>query len=133
MSRDHTKLRVFQEADRLVDAVYRVSEDFSGSERYGLQSQVRRAAVSVTCNLVEGCARRRAGECVNFFNIALGSASETRYLLEVAGRVGACQKGSVTELLEGYARVIRQLERLVQAMSRLAVSDRGPSTVDRRP
>ena len=53
--RDHTKLKVFELADRLTLSVYRHSATFPAVERYGLQSQVRRAAVSIAANIVEGC------------------------------------------------------------------------------
>jgi four helix bundle protein len=83
MSRDHRKLRVFVMADGLVTKIYSISQQFPVAERFGLQSQLRRGAVSVACNIVEGCARRGTSEYLNFLNIAAGSASETRYLVEV--------------------------------------------------
>ena len=76
MSRDHRKLRVFTLADRLVVEVYRASSGFPASERYGLQGQLRKAAVSSAVNIVEGSARRTDGEYLHFLNIALASAAD---------------------------------------------------------
>jgi four helix bundle protein len=88
MSRDHTKLRAFQLADSVVIDIYGETRSFPPEERFGLQSQVRRAAVSAASNLVEGSARRGEGEYLNFCNISCASAFETRYLLDLAFRLG---------------------------------------------
>ena len=55
--RDHTKLRAFELADEVAIIIYQVTRDFPKEELYGLTSQMRRAAVSVPSNIVEGCAR----------------------------------------------------------------------------
>src|SRR5258707_12106542 len=88
MSRDHTKLRAFQLADSLVIDIYREMKGFPPEERFGLQSQIRRAAVSAATNLVEGSARRGELEYLNFCNISCASAFETRYLLDLSFRLG---------------------------------------------
>jgi four helix bundle protein len=57
MSRDHRQLRVFHLADQLATEVYRITQQFPNDERFGIQSQIRRAAVSTVANLVEERAR----------------------------------------------------------------------------
>ena len=87
MSRDHRKLHVFVLADSLVTRIYGVTINFPVAERFGLQSQMRRSALSVPTNIVEGSARRSTREYVNVLNIAAGAAAEVRYLAEVSERL----------------------------------------------
>ena len=71
--RDHTKLRAFELADEVVLLIYRATREFPKEEMYGLTSQMRRAAVSVPSNIVEGCARESQAEYLRFLEIAFGS------------------------------------------------------------
>jgi hypothetical protein len=68
--RDHTKLRAFQLADELVLLIYRTTSSFPKEEIYGLISQMRRAAISVPSNIVEGCTRESQVEYLRFLEIA---------------------------------------------------------------
>jgi len=86
--RDHTRLKVFSMADQLALSVYRETRQFPDTERFGLQSQVRRAAVSVAANIVEGCARSSQAEYLRFLDIAYGSARELQYELDLCLRLG---------------------------------------------
>ena len=73
---DFRNLEVWQVAQRLALQVYRVPADFPSAERYGLTAQMRRAAVSVTSNIVEGTARGSDRETARFLRMALASAAE---------------------------------------------------------
>ena len=83
MSRDPSKLKVFQLADELVAELHRCTRSSPAEERCGLQARIRRAAESVPTNIVEGCARREGLPA-----LALGSAFEVPYLLRLAPNVG---------------------------------------------
>ena len=86
--RDHTKLRAFELADEIVLLIYRLTVKFPKEEVYSLTSQMRRAAISVPSNIVEGCARESKLEYVRFLDISFGSLRELHYQFGVALRLG---------------------------------------------
>ena len=88
--RDHTKLRAFVLADELAIYIYTLTQKFPKDEMYGITSQMRRAAVSVPSNIVEGCTRQGEVEYLRFLEIAVGSLRELHYQLSLAQRLGYC-------------------------------------------
>jgi four helix bundle protein len=112
-------LDVFQLADALVVRVYHATRHVPVEERYGLQRQVRRAATSVPCNIIEGCARRRPREYLHFVNIALGSAADTQYLLDLATRLEFLSASDATALCSGDEELSKKLQKLLQAIGRM--------------
>ena len=90
--RNHTKLRAFELADELAVMIYRTTNDFPREEVYGLTSQMRRAAVSVPSNIVEGCARESQVEYLRFLEIAFASLRELHYQFGLARRLGYLDK-----------------------------------------
>lgn len=85
--RDHTKLRAFEIADEVAILIYQITAKFPRAELYGLTSQMRRAAVSVPSNIVEGCARDTQADYQRFLTIAFGSLRELHYQLSLSKRL----------------------------------------------
>jgi four helix bundle protein len=86
--RDHTKLRAFVLADEVAALIYEVTADFPRQEIYGITAQMRRAAVSVPSNIVEGCARDSEADYLRFLYIAFGSLRELHYQIDLSKRLG---------------------------------------------
>lgn len=87
MSRDHRRLDAFKLADEMAIRVYSATREFPRAEIYGLRAQIRRAAVSTSTNIVEGCARESDREYARFLEMAFGSCREVIYLVDLAGRL----------------------------------------------
>lgn len=85
--RDHTKLRAFEIADEVAILIYQITAKFPKDELYGLTSQMRRAAVSVPSNIVEGCARDTQADYRRFLTVAFGSLRELHYQLSLSKRL----------------------------------------------
>ncbi|MBU0766900.1 four helix bundle protein [Patescibacteria group bacterium] len=84
MNRTYEKLVAWKEAHDLCLWVYRASRKFPSEEKYGLTSQMRRAAYSVPMNIAEGNARRSSKEKARFFEISLASLEELHYQCRLA-------------------------------------------------
>ena len=81
-------LRVWQKSHALALEIYRRTKSFPRDEIYGITSQLRRAALSVPTNIVEGYGRKGDKELSRFINISLGSLAEVEYLLEFSREIG---------------------------------------------
>lgn len=84
----YKKLIVWDKANEFAKAVYLESKSFPKEEMFGITSQLRRAALSVPTNIVEGYARAGKAELKHFLNIALSSLTEAEYLLEFSKDLG---------------------------------------------
>ncbi len=82
MEKGYKKLLVWQKANEFAKRVYMITKQFPKEEIYGITFQLRRSALSIPTNIVEGTGRQGKKELKQFANIALGSLFETEYLLE---------------------------------------------------
>jgi four helix bundle protein len=118
MSRDYRKLDTFNLGDALAVCIYRETADFPPSERYGLRSQLRRAAVSVPSNIVEGSARRSERDYIRFLEIALSSAYETDYLVDLSYRLSLLTGQGHLRCKNCSLSTVRSLQKLIAALGR---------------
>ena len=110
--RTHRDLDVWKLSLDWVEAVYRCSALWPSDERFGLISQVRRAAVSVAANIAEGAGRKGTGEFVQFIGVARGSLAEVETHLLIAGRLGYLTPDQLQPLLAEMERIGRMLSAL---------------------
>jgi four helix bundle protein len=103
--RPHQNLAAWLKALDLITDVYKGTERFPKEERYGLTSQIRRAAVSIPANIAEGAGRHSKKEFAHFLSNSQGSASELETELVIAHRLGYLDETT-------FARLIAQLERI---------------------
>lgn len=115
--RDHRRLRAFTLANSLAVAVYAATRGFPREEAFGLTAQMRRAAVSVPANIVEGCARDTRNEYRNFLNIAFGSLRELGYYVDLSRQLGYISAEKATALAGQYEECARVLSGLLRAVT----------------
>jgi four helix bundle protein len=112
--RPHEKLEAWSAAKDFVVEVYRSTETFPKEEKFGLTSQIRRAAVSVPANIAEGAARQSDKEFIYFLSKAQGSASELETELVIAYRLEYLTHSRFVEL----QAMLDKIGRLITGLSR---------------
>ncbi|MFN2514993.1 MAG: four helix bundle protein [Pyrinomonadaceae bacterium] len=119
--RPHEKLDVWKKGIDFVVAVYRATENFPKEERFGLTSQIRRAAVSIPANIAEGAGRKSYNEFAHFLSNSQGSASEVETELLIASRLSYVEESSYLALrssLDEIGRMLTGLSRHLEKRGR---------------
>jgi four helix bundle protein len=96
-ARSFRELVVWQRSIQLATLIYRLTQSFPREELYGLTSQLRRAAVSVSSNIAEGQGRLSSGEFRQFLGVARGSNFELQTQLEIARQLGLAAGALIDE------------------------------------
>ncbi len=117
-TQNYKDLLVWQKGIALAKAIYGLTRSFPAEEKFGLVSQMRRAAVSIPSNLAEGQARRTTGEFVQFISHAEGSAAELDTQLILAAELDFCEKATAMPIYELIDEIRRMLNALRRAISR---------------
>jgi four helix bundle protein len=110
---DFRKLRVWHEANALTLSVYGATRGFPDEERFGLTSQMRKAAASIQSNIAEGSGRRTRPDIAHFIQTAIGSSAELTNQLLLSRDLGYLEPGDFTQLNDHVNHVSRMLVRLL--------------------
>jgi len=118
-TRGYKDLLVWQKGMLLVKGVYRLTLSFPSDEKFGLTSQMRRAAVSIPSNIAEGQARRSTGEFIQFVSHAEGSVAELDTQLLIAVDLSYCSSSeaqALFDLLLELRKMLNSLRRKLQGI-----------------
>jgi len=107
-------LEVWHLSISLAEQIYKLTRNFPPEEKFGMISQLRRSAISISNNICEGKGRLTAGEFRNFLSIARGSSYEVNNLLELSLRFGYCKAEEQINLSELNDKISAMLFKLIQ-------------------
>ncbi|WP_283743069.1 four helix bundle protein [Sideroxydans sp. CL21] len=114
---DYRELIVWQKAMDLVTEIYQTTSSFPSEERFGLSSQIRRAAVSVPSNIAEGHGRKATGAYLNHLSIAYGSLMEMETQLQIALRLEFISSTTTSALLNKTTEIGKMLNGLKKSLA----------------
>ena len=109
MIKNFKTLDIWKRSRSLVLAVYKSTTEFPSTEKFGLSSQIQRAAVSVPSNIAEGCGRNTNKDLSRFIDISIGSICELETQLYLAYDLGYISKGSGTSLVNEISEIRKMM------------------------
>jgi len=115
--RPHKKLEVWKKAIEFVTKIYRITEKYPDSEKFGLISQIRRSAISIPSNIAEGAARTGKKEFTQFLSIAQGSTSELETQLIISNNLGFLKEENM-HLLDELDEISRMIIGLIRSLKK---------------
>jgi len=118
MSRDYKKLEVWKLAHKLVLKTYDMTKKFPKSEWFGLISQMRRAAVSIPANIVEGAGRKGQKEYIHFLYTSLSSCNELGYYIYLSAELNFIDNREYKEMETLSLQVSKMLQGLIKRIEK---------------
>lgn len=112
---NHQKLDIYQVSKSFVFECYKLTKSLPPEERYGMTSQIRRAALSVHLNIAEGASRKSEAERKRYYEVARGSVVEIDAALDIAGMLEYLDTINTKELGELLTRCFQMLSKLMEA------------------
>lgn len=110
--RDYTKYKVWNDSINLDMVIYNLTKEFPSDEKFGLISQLRRAAVSIPSNIAEGCSRSSEKEFNRYLEISIGSSFEVKTQLIIAQKLNFGDQNMLDKALEIVDSISRQINAL---------------------
>jgi len=123
VDKPHKRLKAWQLAMEIAVEIYRITENFPAGERFGLTSQLRKSAVSISSNIAEGAGGQTGKEFINFLHIARGSLSELDTQLELAKRLEYIDHASWETLDDKLVEEDKVLSGLIRSQKKLLTSN----------
>ncbi|MDF2545675.1 MAG: ribosomal protein [Anaerosolibacter sp.] len=111
------ELGVWEKSHNLTLHIYKLTMRFPSEEKYGLTSQIRKAASSIPANIAEGQGRSNNKEFINFLRIAKGSATELEYWLLLSHELQYLDINEYTDLLKQNHKILAMLNNLITSLS----------------
>mgnify|MGYP002631713877 CR=1 FL=1 len=111
--RDYRKYKVWELGHEVTLSIYKCTSGFPEDERYGLNSQMRRAAYSIPSNICEGCGRESDNEFKRYLVISRGSASELEYFMILSKDLNYLEENIYNELFDRINMIKRSLNNLI--------------------
>jgi four helix bundle protein len=114
----HKNLEIWKKGIDMVENIYKLTESFPSEEKFGLISQLRRAAISVPSNIAEGAARKNDKEFIQFLYISLGSLSEIETQLIISRRLQFTNSVKILNEVHLLSRSVLSFIRYLKSLNR---------------
>ena len=116
---DFTDMTVWQQGLKLVKNIYAITEDFPSEEKFGLISDMRRAATSITNNIAEGYGRYESRDKSRFYKISRGSCYEIHSQVIISQELEFIKSNKIAEaLIEHTKLIIKELNKLIKSIEK---------------